>query len=90
MGARLARYTQNDSYAVRAEKAWDWLWGVQFIDHQTWAVYDGANVKENCSNVVKPQYSYNAARRCLYVQLCMCASIPTPAPLPKYFHRFGL
>ncbi|QUC21769.1 uncharacterized protein UV8b_06012 [Ustilaginoidea virens] len=61
MGARLARYTQNDSYAVRAEKAWDWLWGVQFIDHQTWAVYDGANVKENCSNVVKPQYSYNAA-----------------------------
>ncbi|KAG5929167.1 hypothetical protein E4U42_006895 [Claviceps africana] len=60
MGARLARYTKNDTYARRAEETWDWLWGVQFIDNESWAVYDGANVKENCSIVVKAQYSYNA------------------------------
>ncbi|KAG5997640.1 hypothetical protein E4U52_003519 [Claviceps spartinae] len=60
MGARLARYTNNDTYARRAEESWDWLWGVEFIDHETWAVYDGANVKDNCSVVVKAQYSYNA------------------------------
>ncbi|KAG6063488.1 hypothetical protein E4U32_001181 [Claviceps aff. humidiphila group G2b] len=60
MGARLARYTNNDTYARRAEETWDWLWGVEFIDHENWAVYDGANVKGNCSVVVKAQYSYNA------------------------------
>ncbi|KAG6060095.1 hypothetical protein E4U17_005020 [Claviceps sp. LM77 group G4] len=60
MGARLARYTNNDTYAQRAEETWDWLWGVEFIDHENWAVYDGANVKDNCSVVVKAQYSYNA------------------------------
>ncbi|KAG5964223.1 hypothetical protein E4U56_002366 [Claviceps arundinis] len=60
MGARLARYTNNDTYARRAEETWDWLWGVEFIDHENWAVYDGANVKDNCSVVVKAQYSYNA------------------------------
>ncbi|KAG6009438.1 hypothetical protein E4U21_002353 [Claviceps maximensis] len=60
MGARLARYTRNDTYARRAEQTWDWLWGVQFIDNESWAVYDGASVKNNCSVVVKAQYSYNA------------------------------
>ncbi|KAG6017906.1 hypothetical protein E4U54_001234 [Claviceps lovelessii] len=60
MGARLARYTKNDTYARRAEETWDWLWGVQFIDNELWAVYDGANVKNNCSVVVKAQFSYNA------------------------------
>ncbi|KAG6040910.1 hypothetical protein E4U41_006677 [Claviceps citrina] len=60
MGARLARYTKNDTYARRAEETWDWLWAVQFIDNESWAVYDGADVKTNCSIVVKSQYSYNA------------------------------
>ncbi|EXV02518.1 glycoside hydrolase family 76 protein [Metarhizium robertsii] len=60
MGARLARYTGNDTYAERAEKTWDWLWGVQYIDHETWAVYDGASVNDNCTDIHKTQYSYNA------------------------------
>lgn len=25
LGARLARYTGNDTYAQRAEQTWDWL-----------------------------------------------------------------
>ncbi|KAG8404874.1 hypothetical protein J3459_016681 [Metarhizium acridum] len=60
MGARLARYTGNDTYADRAEKAWDWLWGVKYIDHDNWAVYDGASVNDNCTDIHKTQYSYNA------------------------------
>lgn len=61
MGARLARYTGNDTYAQHAEKTWDWIWGVDFINPKTWQVYDGANVKQNCTEVVKVTYSYNAA-----------------------------
>ncbi|KAK2611979.1 hypothetical protein QQS21_001944 [Conoideocrella luteorostrata] len=60
MGARLARYTQNDTYAQRAEETWDWLWSVQYIDHKSWAVYDGAGIKSNCTLIDKAEYSYNA------------------------------
>jgi len=59
MGARLARYTGNNTYAERAEKTWDWLWGVKYIDHDTWAVYDGASVNDNCTELHKTKYSYN-------------------------------
>lgn len=61
MGARLARYTKNDTYAKHASETWDWLWRLQYIDHETWLVYDGANVKENCTMINKATFSYNAA-----------------------------
>src|SRR5690606_32208309 len=48
IGARLSRYTGNDTYAKRAEKTWDWLWGVGYIDHEKWIVYDGAHIGDNC------------------------------------------
>ncbi|KAK2009675.1 family 76 glycoside hydrolase [Colletotrichum eremochloae] len=61
MGARLARYTGNATYSEWAEKTWDWLSGVGFIDSDTWAVYDGARVETNCTDINKVQFSYNAA-----------------------------
>ncbi|KAK2592304.1 hypothetical protein QQS21_009994 [Conoideocrella luteorostrata] len=61
MGARLARYTGNDTYAQRAEDSWNWIWGVKYIDHETWSVYDGSHVQNNCTVLVKTTYSYNAA-----------------------------
>ncbi|KAK2063680.1 family 76 glycosyl hydrolase [Colletotrichum caudatum] len=61
IGARLARYTKNDTYAMHAEKTWDWLWGVNYIDHESWNVYDGGHVEHNCTDVNKQQFSYNAA-----------------------------
>ncbi|KAK4154505.1 glycoside hydrolase [Chaetomidium leptoderma] len=61
LGARLARYTSNDSYAVWAEKTFDWLWSVEYIDHKDWRVYDGGHVEHNCTDVNKAQFSYNAA-----------------------------
>lgn len=59
IGARLARYTGNETYVQRAEETWDWLWNVNYIDHELWRVYDGGHVPYNCSNVVKITYSYN-------------------------------
>jgi mannan endo-1,6-alpha-mannosidase len=61
MGARLARYTGNETYAKRAEQAWDWLVTKQYIDRETWNAYDGAHVETNCTDVNKATFSYNAA-----------------------------
>lgn len=60
MGARLARYTDNSTYAKHAEETWEWLRGVGYINDD-WDVYDGANVEHNCTNINKAQFSYNAA-----------------------------
>lgn len=60
IGARLARYTANNTYADWAEKTWDWMWGVGFIDNQKWAIYDGGHVEKNCSDINKAQFSYNS------------------------------
>lgn len=59
IGARLARYTGNDSYADWATKVWDWMDGSGLLtegDH--WYVYDGFDVSD-CSNITKFQWSYN-------------------------------
>lgn len=61
LGARLARYTENQTYADWAEKTFDWLWNVNYIDHEEWAVYDGGHVEHNCTDVNKARFSYNAA-----------------------------
>ncbi|KAK3299698.1 glycoside hydrolase [Chaetomium fimeti] len=60
LGARLARYTTNASYAEWADKTFNWLWNVQYIDHETWAVYDGGHVEHNCTDINRAQFSYNA------------------------------
>lgn len=60
MGARLARYTNNDTYAVLAEKAWDWTQSVGLMA-ANFDVYDGAHIDHNCTDTNKLQFSYNAA-----------------------------
>lgn len=60
MGARLARYTQNDTYAQWATETWDWIMSVKYIDEE-WNVYDGGHVPYNCTDTNKQQFSYNAA-----------------------------
>jgi mannan endo-1,6-alpha-mannosidase len=61
LGARLARYTGNETYAKYAEETWDWLWAVNYIDHDSWLVYDGGHVGKNCTDINKATFSYNAA-----------------------------
>ncbi|KAI1633356.1 glycoside hydrolase family 76 protein [Biscogniauxia mediterranea] len=60
MGARLARYTQNDTYAQRATRTWNWLESVGYIDAD-YNIYDGGHVPANCTDTNRQQYSYNAA-----------------------------
>ncbi|KAI1098773.1 glycoside hydrolase family 76 protein [Jackrogersella minutella] len=60
MGARLARYTRNDTYAQWATDTWDWIMSVKYID-KDWNVFDGGHVGYNCTDLNKQQFSYNAA-----------------------------
>ncbi|KAH7325758.1 family 76 glycoside hydrolase [Stachybotrys elegans] len=61
LGARLARYTGNSSYSKTSEETWDWMERVGLLDAETLAVYDGAHVYTNCTDINKAQFSYNNA-----------------------------
>lgn len=61
IGARLARYTGNQTYADWAETIWDWMEDIGFIDAD-YNVYDGAGFGSNgnCTDIDLTQWSYNA------------------------------
>ena len=50
LGSRLARYTGNQTYAMWAEKVWDWETSVGLIDGG-FNVYDGSTDESNCTSV---------------------------------------
>ena len=52
-------YTGNQSYADWAEKTWDWMRQIKFID-DSYYVYDGAHIDNGCTKIVPYQFSYNA------------------------------
>lgn len=60
MGARLALYTDDKKYAEESIPFWDWMAELNYID-KDWNVFDGAHVENNCTDLVRTQYSYNAA-----------------------------
>jgi mannan endo-1,6-alpha-mannosidase len=60
LGARLARYTGNQSYADWAETTWEWVRGVGFMD-DSYNIYDGGHVEKNCTDINRAQFSYNNA-----------------------------
>ncbi|TGJ81978.1 hypothetical protein E0Z10_g6796 [Xylaria hypoxylon] len=59
IAARLARYTGNQTYADWAEKVWDWMNEVKFIDDD-FNIYDGAGVEDGCKTISQAQWTYNA------------------------------
>lgn len=59
IGARLARYTDNSTYADLATKTWDIIDRLGYISDK-WDVYDGAHLPD-CTDINKAQFSYNAA-----------------------------
>ncbi|PNP48573.1 hypothetical protein THARTR1_10312 [Trichoderma harzianum] len=59
LGARLALYTGNQSYADWADKTWDWMIATKLINTKNWAVYDGAGIETNCTVLTPYQFSYN-------------------------------
>ncbi|KAK0720723.1 glycoside hydrolase [Lasiosphaeris hirsuta] len=58
LGARLARYTGNETYAKWAETTWDWMTSVGLMDAE-YNIYDGGHVEHNCTDINKAQFSYN-------------------------------
>ncbi|KAL2270655.1 hypothetical protein VTJ83DRAFT_26 [Remersonia thermophila] len=66
IGARLARYTKNETYAKYATETFEWIFNIGYIDTSQkdppgWRVYDGAHVEHNCTDINRAQFSYNAA-----------------------------
>ncbi|KFY91551.1 hypothetical protein V500_04619 [Pseudogymnoascus sp. VKM F-4518 (FW-2643)] len=58
LGARLALYTRNDTYADWASTAWNWMSEVGLIDAE-YAVFDGSDELKNCDSINGVQWSYN-------------------------------
>lgn len=58
LGARLALYTGNDTYAQWAEKTFNWTAAVGMMD-SNYHFYDGAHTGLNCSDINKLQWTYN-------------------------------
>ena len=59
LGARLALYTKNQTYADWAEKSWNWMREVRLIS-DSYAVYDGSDDIDGCQSINLLQWSYNA------------------------------
>lgn len=63
LGARLLRYTGNDTYYLDyVERTYDWLVDVKFvIEDDQYICYDGAKIAGNCTDMTYYQWTYNSA-----------------------------
>ena len=69
MAARLARFTNNDSYVDWSEKVWKWARGVNFLSpiypdatnnfDMYMRVYDGAHTTDNCTDIATAEWTYD-------------------------------
>jgi len=59
MAARLAVYTNNDTYAEWADKMWDWASGVGLIG-SGYEIYDGTDDNLNCTEADHIRWTYNS------------------------------
>ncbi|AMD20242.1 HDL502Cp [Eremothecium sinecaudum] len=60
IAARLARYTGEQEYLDTAERVFQWLMDVKFIEFQNPTnIMDGSNIRSNCTDIKGPQWSYN-------------------------------
>lgn len=60
IGARLARYFQNDTLAELVGETYDMLMNIDYIDGEG-NIYDGGHEEDDCKDINKAQFSYNAA-----------------------------
>lgn len=58
LSARLARYTNNQTYSDWAEKVWDWSTKT-LIDTSDWTVYDSTQTMDNCKSRDELQWSFD-------------------------------
>lgn len=60
IAARLALYTGNKTYADWANRVWDWMVDSEFMAQDSYYIYDGAHIEDNCTNRTPYQWTYNA------------------------------
>ncbi|OCT44613.1 Mannan endo-1,6-alpha-mannosidase DCW1 [Cladophialophora carrionii] len=60
LAARLARFTNNQTYHDWAERVWDWSVTIGLID-PPYNVFDGSDDKINCTGIDHTLWSYNVA-----------------------------
>jgi len=85
IGARLARYTGNETYADWAEKTWTWMEDIGLISN-TYQVFDGTSDTTNCTSIDHIQYSYNAGVY-LFGAAMMYNHV---SPFPSFAHFISL
>lgn len=91
LGARLALYTGNATYAQWAEKTFNWTQAVALMD-QNYHFYDGAHTTLNCSDINKEQWTYNAGvfllgASVMYNYVSYLDSSKEKHALTVFFHR---
>ncbi|KAB8227000.1 glycoside hydrolase family 76 protein [Aspergillus alliaceus] len=59
LAARLARYTNNQTYTDWAEKVWDWSASSPLLNTTTWNVADSTDIAGGCTSQGNNQWSYN-------------------------------
>ncbi|CAG8956716.1 hypothetical protein HYFRA_00012260 [Hymenoscyphus fraxineus] len=60
LAARLALYTGNSTYTDWATKTWDWVYNEGLVEPGTYKVFDGTNIRDNCTSKDHNQWTYNA------------------------------
>lgn len=59
LAARLAYYTHNETYAVWAEKIWDWSAKTPLLKEVDWTIADTTSSEANCKDHGDIQWTYN-------------------------------
>ncbi|KAI1331700.1 glycoside hydrolase family 76 protein [Xylariaceae sp. FL0255] len=67
IGARLGRYTGNQTYIDWVNKTWFWLVGVGYVQESNYTIFDGGYIDDNCTTPNTQQFSYNAG---ILLQAC--------------------
>jgi mannan endo-1,6-alpha-mannosidase len=85
LGARLSRYTGNQTYAEWAEKTWTWLATTGLIDDES-NVFEATGAQSNCTRINRQQWSHAAgvvleAAAYMYNHVGISLSLTPPVPL---------
>lgn len=59
LSARLAFYTNNQTYSDWANKIWNWSTTVPLVHEDTWTISDSTNNEDQCKQADNTQWSYN-------------------------------
>lgn len=59
IAARLALYTGNETYANWAYTVWDWMIESKFMHQDSYFIFDGAHVDDDCADIIPYQWTYN-------------------------------